>query len=94
ASEHFQVLVKAILQAATPIALWPRCPDANSNYAESINQLLTCRPLRQLTESVQELRSQSRGNGPDHLGCHLGFLWEDPYRLTPEMMIELMQPGE
>lgn len=94
ASEQFQVLVKAMLQAATPIALWPRCPDANSNYAESINQLLTCRPLRQLTESVQELRSQSRGNGPDHLGCHLGFLWEDPYRLTPEMMIELMQPGE
>ncbi|MDI9636195.1 hypothetical protein QM565_10425 [Geitlerinema splendidum] len=93
-SEQFQILVEAILEEAIPIALWPRCPDANSNYAESINQLLTCRPLRQLTESVQELRSQSRGNGPDHLGCHLGFLWEDPYRLTPEMMIELMQPGE
>ena len=94
ASEQFQVLVKAILQAATPIALWPRCPNPNSNYAESINQLLTCRPLRQLSESVRELRSASQGNSPDHLGCHLGFLWEDPYRLTPEMMIELMQPGE
>ncbi|WP_434221637.1 hypothetical protein ACOKW7_17285 [Limnospira platensis CENA597] len=94
ASEQFQVLVKAILQAATPIALWPRCPNPNPNYAESINQLLTCRPLRQLSESVRELRSASQGNSPDHLGCHLGFLWEDPYRLTPEMMIELMQPGE
>lgn len=94
ASEQFEVLVKAILQAATPIALWPRCHNPNSNYAESINQLLTCRPLRQLSESVRELRSASRGNGSDHLGCHLGFLWEDPYRLTPEMMIELMQPGE
>lgn len=94
ASEQFQVLVKAILQAATPIALWPRCHNPNSNYAESINQLLTCRPLRQLSESVRELRSASQGNSPDHLGCHLGFLWEDPYRLTPEMMIELMQPGE
>ncbi|TVU54901.1 MAG: hypothetical protein EA414_04655 [Arthrospira sp. PLM2.Bin9] len=94
ASEQFEVLVKAILQAATPIALWPRCPNPNSNYADSMNQLLTCRPLRQLSESVRELRSASQGNSPDHLGCHLGFLWEDPYRLTPEMMIELMQPGE
>ncbi len=97
ASEQFQVLVKAMLQAATPIALWPRCPDANSNYAERINQLLTCRPLRQLTESVQELRyeSRQRGNGPDHLGYHLGFLWEDPSRLPPlGNNNELMQPGE
>ncbi|UWU49410.1 VMAP-C domain-containing protein [Limnospira platensis] len=96
-SEQFQVLVKATLKEATPIALWPRCQSPNSNYAESINQLLTCRPLRQLTESVQELRyeSRQRGNGPDHLGYHLGFLWEDPSRLPPlGNNNELMQPGE
>ncbi|MCT7973430.1 CHAT domain-containing protein [Laspinema olomoucense] len=91
-SEQFDVLVKAVLKAATPIALWPRCPHPNPNYAESINQLLTYRPLRQLSESVQELRSASRGQGPDHLGCHLGFLWEDPYRCPP--WEPLKQTGE
>jgi len=60
ASEQFQVLVKAILQAATPIALWPRCHNPNSSYTESMNQLLTCRPLRQLSESyhLQKFRQQ------------------------------------
>ena len=87
---------KAILKSATPIALLTRynLPDR----ANQIEQLLK-QPLCSLCDSVRKKRLEAFAQ-PDHaekqkhLGSHLAFIWENPYRLTPNIIVELMETGE
>jgi vWA-MoxR associated protein C-terminal domain/vWA-MoxR associated protein middle region (VMAP-M) 1 len=89
-------LFTAILKAATPIAVWARCDSPDWNQVTEIDALLTTAPLLQLTEQVKQKRLQAykEENHLEHLGAHLAILWEDPNRLTPDAMVQLMEPGQ
>jgi len=88
-------LFKAILTATTPIAIWIRCDLPNLDQVVAINKVLTFKPLCHLCESVRETREKADAvQMEEHLGFHLALLWENPYRLTPDVMIELKTPGQ
>ncbi|MGK7876682.1 MAG: hypothetical protein AB4426_26335 [Xenococcaceae cyanobacterium] len=87
-------LFKAILTAATPIAIWTRCNIPNLNQVTEIDTLLSCRPLCHLCESVREMREKADAQTGEHLGFHLAVLWENTYRLTPDLMVQLIPPGQ
>jgi hypothetical protein len=48
-----------------------------------------------LCESVRQTREKAEAaeTGED-LGLHLALLWENPYRLPPDIMRELETPGQ
>ncbi|MEH2425414.1 MAG: hypothetical protein V7K48_32285 [Nostoc sp.] len=87
-------LFKAILTATTPIAIWTRCDIPNLDQVTAINEILTLNPLYHLYESVKQTREKADAQTEEHLGFHLALLWEDPYRLTPNIMLELKTPGQ
>lgn len=87
-------LFKAILIATTPIAIWTRIDIANLDQVMAIDKILTLKPLRHLCESVRLTREQADAQAEEHLGHHLALLWENPYRLTPDIMVELNSPGQ
>ena len=94
--DHQKELVTAILMAATPIALWARCDLTHLDQVAEIDMLIMANPLLKLSEAVWRKRQQAdEEDDPSmHLGAHLGILWEDPYRLTPDAMMQLMPPGQ
>jgi hypothetical protein len=94
--EHKEDLFKTILRAATPIAVWSRCDLAHLDQALEIDALIAAKPLLKLSEAVWRKRQQAdeEDDPAMHLGAHLGILWEDPYRLTPDAMMQLMPPGQ
>lgn len=87
-------LFKAILRATTPIAIWTRTDIANLDQVTAIDKILTFKPLCHLCESVRLTREQADAQTEEHLGHHLALLWENPYRLTPDIMVELNSPGQ
>ena len=87
-------LFKAILIATTPIAIWTRTDIANLDQVMAIDKILTFKPLCHLCESVRLTREEADAQAEEHLGHHLALLWENPYRLTPDIMVELNSPGQ
>ncbi|AFZ01292.1 hypothetical protein [Calothrix sp. PCC 6303] len=87
-------LFKAILTATTPIAIWTRYDIPNFDHVSAIDEILTFKPLCHLCESVRQTREKADAQTEEHLGFHLALLWEDPYRLTPNVMLELKTPGQ
>ena len=87
-------LFKAILQATTPLAIWTRTDIPNLDQVTAIDEILTFQPLCHLCESVRQTREKADAQTGEHLGHHLALLWENPYRLTPDIMRELIQTGQ
>jgi len=87
-------LFKAILTATTPIAIWTRCDITNFDQVAAIDEILSFKPLRYLCESVRHTREKADAQTEEHLGFHLALLWENPHRLTPNIMIQLTTPGQ
>jgi vWA-MoxR associated protein C-terminal domain/Effector-associated domain 10 len=87
-------LFRAILQATTPIAIWIRNDIPNLDRVTAIDEILTFKPLCHLCESVKLTREEADAQTEEHLGHHLALLWENPYRLTPDIMVELIAPGQ
>ncbi len=87
-------LFRAILTATTPIAIWTRYDIPNFDHVSAIDEILTFKPLCHLCESVRETREQADAQTEEHLGFHLALLWENPYRLTPDIMLELTTVGQ
>ncbi|NET60743.1 MAG: 5'-methylthioadenosine/S-adenosylhomocysteine nucleosidase [Symploca sp. SIO2E6] len=87
-------LFSAILYATTPIAIWTRTDILNVDGVTAIDELLTRKPLCHLCESVREIREEADAQTEEHLGFHLALLWENPYRLTPDVLVALSSPGE
>ena len=85
-------LFRAILMAATPIAIWTRRDLSTCGCLTAIDDFLSCKLLSNLCESVRMLREEADADPEEHFGSHLALLWEDPYRLTPDVMVELMPP--
>ena len=86
-------LFRAILTAATPIAIWTRRDLTNCDCLTAINAFLSGQLLCDLCESVRKLRAEADAHTEEHLGSHLSILWEDPHRLTPDVMVELKETG-
>lgn len=73
-----------ILKTAIPLAIWLR-QDLAKNCDEKIDGLLQC-GIHQLPENVKMKRLDAVLEPPDtHIGHHLSLLWEDPYRLPPDI---------
>ncbi|MBD2451494.1 hypothetical protein H6G76_31140 [Nostoc sp. FACHB-152] len=89
-------LFKAILISTTPIAIWTRCDIDIPNFDQvtAIDEVLSFRPLCHLCESVRQTREEADAQTEEHLGFHLALLWEDPHRLTPNVMLQLTTPGQ
>jgi uncharacterized protein (UPF0147 family) len=89
-------LFKCILKAATPIALWARCDVPECDQVTEISQLLLAGPLLKLSEKILQTRRDvvKEAKPEEHLGSHLALLWEDPYRLTPDALAQLVPPGK
>lgn len=85
-------LFRAILMAATPIAIWTRRDLADCGCLTAIDDFLSRKLLSNLCESVRMLREEADAHPDEHFGSHLAILWEDPYRLTPDVMVELTPP--
>jgi vWA-MoxR associated protein C-terminal domain len=81
----------AILQATTPVTIWIRNDIPDPDRVTAIDQILTFKPLRHLCESVRHTREIADAQTEEHLGLHLAVIWENPYRLTPDLM-ELVEP--
>jgi hypothetical protein len=96
ASEHKQDLFRAILNAATPIAIWVRCDLPDVDLAVEIDTLITDSHLFGLSAAVLRKRQQAdeEEQSEQHLGAHLAMLWEDPGRLTPDVTKWLLSPGQ
>ena len=87
-------LFNAILTATTPIAIWTRYDIPNFDQVAAIDEILSFKPLCHLCESVRQTREKADAQTEEHLGFHLALLWEDPHRLTPNVMLELKTPGQ
>ncbi|RCJ28378.1 hypothetical protein A6770_23910 [Nostoc minutum NIES-26] len=87
-------LFKAILTATTPIVIWTRYDIPNLDQVTAIDEVLSFKPLCHLCESVRQKREQADAQTEEHLGFHLALLWEDPHRLTPNVMLQLTTPGQ
>ena len=87
-------LFRAILQATTPVAIWTRTDILNLDQGTAIDEILTFKPLCYLCESVRQTREKADAHLEEHLGLHLAILWENPYRLPPDVMLELTTPGQ
>jgi hypothetical protein len=87
-------LFRAILQATTPVAIWTRTDILNLDQVTAMDDILTFKPLCHLCESVRQTREKADAYAEDHLGLHLALLWENPYRLPPDVMLELTTPGQ
>jgi hypothetical protein len=96
ASEHKQDLFRAILNAATPIAIWVRCDLPDVDLAVELDTLITDSHLFGLSAAVLRKRQQAdeEEQSEQHLGAHLAMLWEDPGRLTPDATKWLLSPGQ
>jgi hypothetical protein len=86
-------LFMAILQATTPVAIWIRNDIPDLDRVTAIDEILTFRPLAHLCESVRQTRELADAQEAEHIGLHLAVLWENPYRLTPDVMVELKPAG-
>jgi hypothetical protein len=89
-------LFTCILKAASPIAIWPRIDVPEIDQKSEIDQLVTSVPLLKILKAIRQKREEADcTDRPDtHLGSHLGILWEDPHRLTPDAMAQLRTPGQ
>lgn len=87
-----QELFRAIMTAATPIAIWTRRDLNDCGCVSAIDDFLSDKLLCNLCESVREIREEADANPKEHFGSHLSILWEDPSRLIPDVMVELTPP--
>jgi vWA-MoxR associated protein C-terminal domain len=76
------------------VAIWIRQDLPNLDRVSAIDEILAFQPLCHLCESVRLTRAQADAQAEEHLGLHLALLWENPYRLTPDIMVELKQAGQ
>lgn len=93
---HNKELFTSILKAAVPIALWARCHCDHWDQVAEMDALLLAGPLLALSELVWKKRQDAylADKPEEQLGAYLALLWEDPYRLTPDALAQLVPPGQ
>jgi hypothetical protein len=93
--EHREGVIKAVHRSATPIAIWSRCSLLHLDLVSEINLLISSSCLAGLSEAIRQKRQAAdMEDEPEmHLGKHLAILWEDPYRLPPDVA-QLIPSGQ
>lgn len=89
-------LFNTIIDASAPFALWVRRTIPDFDHITEFTELLSHGPLGNLPERIRKLRERARAQRKvidEHYAYHLSILWEDPNRLTPDVMIQLQSPG-
>lgn len=90
-----QDVFQAIHNAAAPIAIWSRCDIPNLNLDTEINDFLNNpENLSKLPEWLRKTRENAYQLSEQYLGYDLSILWENPYRLPPDVAVGLLTPGE
>lgn len=77
-------LLRKIIKAGTPVAIWIRqelCDSAPQ--APQINEILDWF-IYELLPNVKQKRLGALGRTPTHIGHHLSLLWENPLLIPPE----------
>lgn len=89
-------LFKAILISAIPIAVWMRKDIRECDRESKLDCLLTSGNLETLPEYIRKEREEAYicDDPEEHFGNHLVLLWEDPNRLTPDVMARLLPTGQ
>src|SRR4028118_1436434 len=86
-------LFQAIHNAATPIAIWSRGDIPNQKIENEIEDFLNnIKKLIDVPEWLWKKREGIYQNSDDYLGYNLSILWENPYRLPPDVTITLLTP--
>ncbi|BBC26647.1 hypothetical protein [Pseudanabaena sp. ABRG5-3] len=89
-------IFKAILKSAIPIAVWMRKDIRECDRESKLDCLLTSGNLETLPEYIRKEREEAYicDDPEEHFGNHLVLLWEDPNRLTPDVMARLLTTGQ
>lgn len=89
-------IFKAILKSAIPIAVWMRKDIRECDRESKLDCLLTSGNLETLPEYIRKEREEAYicDDPEEHFGNHLVLLWEDPNRLTPDVMARLLPTGQ
>jgi vWA-MoxR associated protein C-terminal domain len=93
--EHREGVIKAVYRSATPIAIWSRCSLLHLDLVSEINLLISSGCLAGLSEAIRQKRQAAdlEDEPEKFLGKHLAILWEDPYRLPPDVA-QLIPAGQ
>ena len=76
----------ALVKTGTPVALWLRNNPRSLDYCQSeIDEILGNCCIEELPDAVRKKRKCADPNVETHIGNHISLLWEDPYRLPPEI---------
>jgi hypothetical protein len=80
-------VLRAALDAGTPVALWHRASAARQARRTALENVLRNRGLRDLPDVVfrQREAAHSDGAAADHAGRDLVLLWDDPERVPAEL---------
>ncbi len=77
-------LFPVLIGSGAPLAIWLR-QDLSDRCQQDFTQLLTC-CFSELASNVQGLRQRAHqecDDGDNHVGQHIGFIWEDPKLVPP-----------
>ncbi|MDJ0695216.1 hypothetical protein [Mastigocoleus sp. MO_188.B34] len=77
----------AIIKTGTPVALWLRNNPRNFDYCQSeVERILKkCSCVHDLPNTLKDERSNAKLNVETDIGNHISLLWENPYRLPPDI---------
>ena len=83
--EERKNLINFILKMAIPAALWLRS-ELSANCNEQVDELLRCY-INQLDKNIKDKRLDASAieDKDSHIGNHISLLWENPYRLPPDI---------
>ncbi|MEI6332357.1 MAG: hypothetical protein WCP16_24205, partial [Pseudanabaena sp. ELA645] len=89
-------LFDVLIDSATPIAVWLRKDIRECDRESKLDCLLTSGNLETLPEYIRKEREEAYicDDPEEHFGNHLVLLWEDPNRLTPDVMARLLPTGQ
>ena len=89
-------LFQALLISAIPIAVWMRKDSRECDRETELSRLLMFGDLEKLPEYFRKAREEAyiADEPENHFGNHLVLLWEDPNRLTPDVMARLLPTGQ
>lgn len=79
-------VLRKLLVAGIPIAVWPRKDHFHGpRLAQILKDLVSSKPVVSWRETVQQYRKEAEGRQDDP-GSHLTVLWDDPNKLLPDAL--------
>ena len=87
-------LLSLLVQRGVPVALWPRCEEAESHFCAVLEESLGHQPIALLPFAVRDLRKRGfAAVAPTPAHEHLALLWDDPNRSVARARSGRFFPG-